>query len=393
MLNESFYVYTRRKISHNTPPMPKRKYPYRKKSAKRRVGKKRAKKSVPKIRGGRSYRRPASGQLQMLRAPSFMPQRMHIKCVKTWKIRVTQAVPSGGSAGAYNCNPQLMILNINSPFFVEAQYDTNGNRMKTELGSTQLVANPPDTGQSWDFEDVSPFALEANPSGTGYEPKFPAPSSTVGPSRPYSYDYLFTALNDGTGDKYKDHVVTGARFEAQFTPMEMGSSTAADSRQPGVLFTALVTDPDPLFTSRSDLHWNVQNFKMNKIKEMPYVQTSKFSGGFGGQARRSARVVQNYSPKMLNATTSINDNRSLWGHIDPSYTACSRPSERDHLIFGVCPYFDTTESGLQNKPIVDGFLEVKLTQTIKFSEPITNAPLANAPIPRVPGTRADRYVL
>lgn len=371
--------------------MPKRKYPYRKKSAKRRVGKKRTRKSVPKIRGARRSKRPASGQLQLLRAPSFMPQRMHIKCVKTWKIRIKQTI-TGGTAGQYTCNPQLMMLNINSPFFVEAQYDTSGNRMQTELGSIMMSSQPTPTGQSWDFEGESPFAEEANPSG-GYQPKYPQPSSVTPPSRPYSFDYLFTDMNDGTGDKYKDHVVTGARFEAQFTPMEMGNSTGTDQRQPGVLFCALTTDPDPLFTSRSDIHWDVRNFKMNKIKEMPYVQTSKFSGGFGGQARRCARIAQNYSPKMLNATADIEDNRTLWGHIDPSYTACTRPGERDHLIFGVCPYFDTTVSGQPNTPIVDGFLEVKLTQTIKFSEPITNAPEANAPVARVPGTRADRYVL
>lgn len=301
-----------------------------------------------------------------------------MKCVKTWKIRVVQDT----SAAGYICNPQLMVLNINSPWFVDAQYSSSNIRMETELGKRSISA--PDHGQKWDFEQENPFTK-------------PQPGSGIAPNSAYSYDYLFTDLHDGTGDKYKDFCVTGARFEAQFTPLNTTSASAPGTtgavRQGGILFSALMGDVRPLQTDATNSTWDVANFRAPFLRKMPYTQTAKFNSG--DAVRRPARIVQNYSPKMLNATKDLDDNRNLWGHIDSTYTSSIRPGELDFLVFGVTPYFDQNLQGYSPTPIPDGILEVKVTQTIKFSEPLTTSVNANAPLPdgiRVPGGRADRYV-
>jgi len=126
----------------------------------------------------------------------------------------------------------------------------------------------------------------------------------------------------------------------------------------------------------------------DKLANLPFTQTSKFGIQSYGKTPRPGRIVQTYSPKMLNAMVDVTDKDEMWGHVNPAATNTSYPAEKDFLVLGVMPMFNPdTIRGVNPVPpqtvgpkpqvIADGLLEIKIEQTLRLSEPNGGAAGAN----------------
>lgn len=325
-------------------------------AGKRKRGSKRSIKGRPKSgRFAKRTRRTAAGRVQMLRNPNLFPQQRLVKVAKILKVQIYQGDAQRATAGA----AQFIVLNVNSPWFMSDDKARKGIQ-----------------GQEWVYSEEPARDANGDPvrAGTG-----------VAPTNPMSFDYLYTSDRTGVGNKYKDYCVVGAKVTAQFSPQGVTNSTDVEVG-PGVLFTHLCGDVSAWKDSSGNMTQDIIN--ADKLASLPFTQTSKFGVAPFARQPRPARVVQTYSPKMLNAMVDVTDKDEMWGHVNPAATNTSYPAEKDFLVLGVMPFFnpDTIRSATPPTPplvgpkpqvIADGLLEIKIEQTLRLSEPNGGAAGAN----------------
>lgn len=329
--------------------------PRGKRYAGKRGSKRKSLKGRPKSgRFQKRTRRSGAGRIQMLRNPTVFPQQRLLKMSKILKVQIYQGNATNATAGA----PQYICLNLNSPWFM-----SNDDARKSN-------------SQAWVYSEEP----QRDPDGHVVHA-----GSGVAPTAAMTFDHLYTADRTGPGNQYKDFCVVGAKVTAQFSPQTVTNSTNVIAG-PGILFSQLCGDLGAWKDATGAFVPGV--IDSDKLAKLPFTQTSKFEIKNYGGPSRPGKIVQTYSPKMLNAMVDVTDKDEMWGHVNPEATNTAYPDERDFLVLGVMPQFnpDTiraaqsagTLSGAKVQVIPDGLLEIKIEQTIRLSEPNAGATGVNA---------------
>lgn len=331
--------------------MPRKSYAgKRKRSSKRSAIKGRPKSG----RFQKRTRRSGAGRIQMLRNPSVFPQQRLLKMSKILKVQLYQGAAVNATAGA----AQYICLCLNSPWFMANDDARKGNT------------------QAWVYSE--------EPARTGPGGSVIHPANGVPPTGPMTFDHLYTEDRTGPGNQYKDYCVVGAKVTAQFSPQTVTTSTNVIAG-PGIIFSQLCGDLGAWKDSQGAFTQGIIN--ADKLATLPFTQTSKFEIKSYGGPSRPGKVVQTYSPKMLNAMVDVTDKDEMWGHVNPEATNTAYPNERDFLVVGVMPQFNpdtiraaqsSEATGAKVQVIPDGLLEIKIEQTIRLSEPNAGASGVNA---------------
>jgi len=189
-------------------------------------------------------------------------------------------------------------------------------------------------------------------------------------------------------------------------------------RGDGVLFSQVVTSKNGLKliepTGEEPSRPLQRDYTIERVLQQPFTQSSVFraNSAFGGP-NQEARIVQTVTPKTMNAVKDIDDKSEFWGTID-DLGQVHQNQQHDYLVVGVCPRIDPlqqqmnrTEDPAYSTPrpdpyapnptggtaaaedpypntsgtaasanpfhkyiIPDGEITVRITQKIKFAEPL-----------------------
>ncbi|AXQ65527.1 MAG: hypothetical protein [Circular genetic element sp.] len=163
------------------------------------------------------------------------------------------------------------------------------------------------------------------------------------------------------GNQYQNYTVIGTKITLTATP-----TTGGDDSSMSGLFSVVQTQANTLSNSST----------INDLYNLPYVQIRKIEGGSVNAGltgnTKSASIVMKYSPKRYNNIKDLRDNSQFQGHVSLGGATGTHPAEIDRISFGIT---NLVVNPVTNKECVPIVLQLKIEQTVLFTEPFSNANL------------------